>query len=79
MGEMVRVNTRISSKMNDWLDKYSKETGIPKSTLIHLALEQYVNQKVMLEEMPKMQQMMSTLFQTVQQHQLNQHNNMFMK
>ncbi|MDH2870567.1 MULTISPECIES: ribbon-helix-helix domain-containing protein [Bacillus cereus group] len=78
MGEMVRVNTRISSKMNDWLDNYSKETGIPKSTLIHLALEQYVNQKVMLEEMPKMQQMMSTLFQTVQQHQLSQ-KNIFLK
>ncbi|MFQ6908082.1 ribbon-helix-helix domain-containing protein, partial [Bacillus thuringiensis] len=49
---MVRVNTRISKKLNDWLDEYSKESGVPKSTLVHLALENYVNQKVMLEQMP---------------------------
>ncbi|MEB8770559.1 MULTISPECIES: ribbon-helix-helix domain-containing protein, partial [Bacillus cereus group] len=69
MSEMVRVNTRISKKLNDWLDEYSKESGVPKSTLVHLALENYVNQKVMLEQMPKMQQMLSMMFENVTQQQ----------
>ncbi|MDZ3940785.1 hypothetical protein U0X57_31265, partial [Bacillus thuringiensis] len=76
MSEMVRVNTRISKKLNDWLDEYSKESGVPKSTLVHLALENYVNQKVMLEQMPKMQQMLSMMFENVTQQQLNQKGNM---
>ncbi|MEB9637624.1 hypothetical protein P4K13_30075, partial [Bacillus cereus] len=75
MSEMVRVNTRISKKLNDWLDEYSKESGVPKSTLVHLALENYVNQKVMLEQMPKMQQMLSMMFENVTQQQLNQKGN----
>jgi predicted DNA-binding protein len=49
--EMVRVNTRISKKLNDWLDKQSAETGVPKSTLIHLALENYVQQKEAMDTM----------------------------
>lgn len=43
--EMVRVNTRISTEINDWLDDYSARTGVPKSTLIHMALENYIMQK----------------------------------
>lgn len=45
MAEMMRVNTRISKQMNDWLDRHSNETGIPKSTLIFLALELFIQQK----------------------------------
>lgn len=51
MAEMVRVNTRISSTLNDWLDGQTEKTGIPKSTIIHLALEQYVNQKDTIDTM----------------------------
>lgn len=43
--EMVRVNTRISLEINEWLDSYSERTGVPKSTLIHMALENYIMQK----------------------------------
>lgn len=42
--EMVRVNTRISKVLNDWLDEQSHKTGVPKSTFIFLALEQYKQQ-----------------------------------
>jgi predicted DNA-binding protein len=45
MAEMVRVNTRISAELNEWLDEYSARTGVPKSTIIHLALEHYIMQK----------------------------------
>lgn len=45
MAEMLRVNTRISSDLNNWIEKYSKETGYPKSTVIMLALDNYKQQK----------------------------------
>lgn len=45
MTKMVRVNTRISDELNMWLDEESKRTGVPKSTLIHLALTVYMQQQ----------------------------------
>ena len=45
MADMMRVNTRIGVDANKWLDKESERTGVPKSTLIHLAIEQYIQQK----------------------------------
>ena len=50
MADMVRVNTRVSKHINDWLDKESEETGVPKSTLIFLALDQYVQQKTVMKD-----------------------------
>lgn len=54
MADMVRVNTRISAKLNEWLDKQSEETGVPKSTQIMLALEGYYQQKEVLSKMSDM-------------------------
>lgn len=60
---MLRVNTRISKQLNEWLDKYSEESGLPKSTLIFLAIENYRREietmdkmsdlKVLIEELKK--------------------------
>jgi len=61
MAEMVRVNTRISASLNNWLDSQSEKTGIPKSTLIHLALEQFVNQKEAIDTMSLMMQKLDQL------------------
>ncbi|WP_144536287.1 hypothetical protein [Bacillus mobilis] len=66
--EMVRVNTRISKEVNGWLDEKSARTGVPKSTLIYLALEQYIQQQKMVEELPKLQQ----VFAQMQQQQMVQ-------
>lgn len=41
---MMRLNTRITTDINDWLESRSDKTGIPKSTLILLALEDYIKQ-----------------------------------
>lgn len=62
---MVRVNTRISKTLNDWLDEQSKKTGIPKSTLIHLALEQYVQQKETVDTMALMMSKLDSLEQAL--------------
>ena len=51
MAEMVRVNTRIGYDANAWLDAVSDRTGVPKSTLIHLAIEQYIQQKEAMNRM----------------------------
>lgn len=54
MAEMVRVNTRISKTINEWLDEQSKETGVPKSTIVMLALENYYREKEMMKRMADM-------------------------
>jgi signal recognition particle GTPase len=54
MAEMVRVNTRISTKLNDWLDQQTEETGVPKSTQIMLALETYYQQREAMKSMGNM-------------------------
>lgn len=58
---MVRVNTRIGSEANDWLDDYSGNTGIPKSTLIHLAIENYIQQKQVMARMADMGDIVSAI------------------
>lgn len=59
--EMVRVNTRVSSPLNDWLDKRSLETGMSKSTLVMLALENYRQQVEVVDSLPTMVQIMEKL------------------
>ena len=41
MDKVVRINTRISSKLNDWLDATSIDTGLSKSSIVMIAVEQY--------------------------------------
>lgn len=63
MAELVRVNTNISKDINDWLAERSAKTGISKSTLIHLALEQYRNQIEVATEMPRISAFMDAISQ----------------
>lgn len=54
MAEMVRVNTRVSTRINDWLDNESEKTGVPKSTLIMLALEQQYKEQLAMQKMAEL-------------------------
>lgn len=63
---MVRVNTRISSSLNDYLDKISREDGIPKSTLVMLAIEQYRQQREAVQTMQFTQQSLKQLYDKVE-------------
>lgn len=45
MAEMVRVNARVSVDVNKWLDEYSKNSGVSKSTIVYMALEQFKTTK----------------------------------
>lgn len=61
MAGMMRVGTRISEDLNNWLDAYSEQTGLPKSTLIHLALENYRREKEAFEMMGDMSNIMNKI------------------
>lgn len=61
MAEMFRVNTRIGADANAWLDSESERTGVPKSTLIHLAIEQYIQQKEVMGKMSDMSQIVDAI------------------
>jgi len=49
MEELKRMNVRVSKKVREYFEKRSKETGAPQSTLMVLALEEYIDQKTMIE------------------------------
>lgn len=59
--EMVRVNTRISKTLNDWLDEESAKTGLSKSSLIMMAAENYRKEKEVMASMADMGHLMTTL------------------
>lgn len=52
--KLIRVNSRIGAKQNAWLDKESEETGISKSALMQMALENYISQKDAVSAMNNM-------------------------
>lgn len=52
--EMIRVNTRISKTSNEWLDNYSADTGLPKSTIIMMAIENFIKEKEVMDRMADM-------------------------
>lgn len=56
-----RINTRIGLKQNEWLDKESAETGIAKTALVAMAIEQYIQQKDAVEAMNNMHDLYSKL------------------
>lgn len=64
--EAVRVNSRISAEINDWLDMRSKMTGVPKSSIIHLALESYMIQMRSVSALELSQGTLKELFAKVE-------------
>lgn len=64
--DMTRVNTRISREVNAWLDERSKTTGVPKSTIIHLALETYMTQSRQLSALELSQGTLTVLLDKVE-------------
>lgn len=42
---LVRVGTRISNDLNDWLDVESSRTGLSKSSIMMMATENYRREK----------------------------------
>jgi len=61
MAEMIRVNTRISKTLNEWLDAQTEETGVSKSTQIMMALENYRREKEVMGRMGEMEKLLQKL------------------
>lgn len=47
--ELIRVNIKVSRKIKSYFESKSAETGVPQSGLMALALEEYIDQKTMIE------------------------------
>jgi predicted DNA binding CopG/RHH family protein len=52
--EMKRVNIRVSPEVHEWFKIRSDKTGIPMSSLMYLALEQYIQQQMVLPHIADM-------------------------
>jgi len=52
--DTVRVNSRIGKTHNDWLDNYSQETGISKSSLIMMAVDFWITNKQQMGTLEKL-------------------------
>lgn len=46
---LIRVNIRVSEKIKSYFEAKSRETGVAQSALMALALEEYIDQKIMLD------------------------------
>jgi len=52
--DMKRVNIRISPEVHEWFKMRSEKTGVPMSSLMFLALEQYIQQQTIAPYIPDM-------------------------
>lgn len=58
---LFRLNVRVSKENNDYLEKKSRETGISKSALVQIAVEQYRQQNEAVQAMNKMEKYVDQL------------------
>ena len=47
--DLIRVNIKVSRKIKTYFENKSAETGVAQSSLMALALEEYIDQKDMIE------------------------------
>lgn len=57
MAKTERVNIRVSSEIKDWYCKLSDKTGISMSSLMAMALSEYIDQKKSIQAMGTLGQM----------------------
>jgi hypothetical protein len=51
---LVRINIRISREIKDWMDEYSKKSGLSLSVIGLLALEGYMQQKLSFQKLDQL-------------------------
>lgn len=52
--QMKRVNIRVSPEVHEWFRIRSEQTGVAASSMMFLALEQYIQQQTILPHIPDM-------------------------
>lgn len=48
----MKMSITVPDKLYERMDEYNKEVGVPKSTLIQMAVTQYLDGQKMLETLP---------------------------
>ena len=64
--ELVRINIRISREIKEWIDEYSKKSGLSQSVIGLLALENYMQQKVAFQKIDQLQKLAQDVEQVKQ-------------
>lgn len=59
--QLFRLNVRVSKENNDYLEMKSNQTGISKSALVQIAVEQYRQQNEAVQAMNKMEKYVDQL------------------
>jgi len=59
--EMVRLNTRVSQELNNWLDLESNRSGLSKSAIMMIATENYRREKEAFGMMADMGQLVAKI------------------
>lgn len=57
----VRVNVTISDDLKKYFEEWSEKTGIPQSSLMALAISEYVDQKKAINAIAPMMEQMKML------------------
>lgn len=50
----MRLNTKVSYELNEWLDKRAEEMGISKSALVAVAIENYRKETETVRVLPEL-------------------------
>ena len=58
---MPRVQISISEEMKSYFEELSKETGASQSSLMCIAIKEYIEQKKMMKQIPLMLEQMKFL------------------
>lgn len=51
--KLYRVNIRVSKKIKSYFESKSKDTGVSQSSLMAMAIDEYIDQKIMIEQAEK--------------------------
>ena len=64
--DLVRINIRVSREIKDWIDEYSKKSGLSQSVIGLLALESYMQQKKAFQKIDQLQRLSQEVEQVKQ-------------
>ena len=67
----VRVNIRISSETKRFFEELSKEVGAPQSSLMAMALKDYIDQKRAVRELPGLMKKLEEMEKLIKEKEEN--------
>lgn len=59
----MKMTITIPDQLSERINDYNKATGVPKSTLVQIAVDQYLNTQKMMQSLPDMMMEMKKLME----------------